>query len=108
MYRDQLPAFPYGAVYFRKSNPPKADWEKDYQTVTEDGMTAFRHWFFWGAVEIEPGVFEWDDYDRQLDLAAKNGIKTVIAEMITLAPGQCVLLFGDGGEVSDVAEGEIR
>ena len=25
-----LPKFPYGAVYFRKSNPPREDWERDY------------------------------------------------------------------------------
>ncbi|MBM3212706.1 beta-galactosidase, partial [Candidatus Poribacteria bacterium] len=81
-----LPKFPYGAVYFRKSNPPQSDWERDYKTASEDGMNIFRHWFLWSAVEIGPGRFDWDDYDRQLDLAAKNGIKTIIAEMITAAP----------------------
>jgi hypothetical protein len=24
-----LPTFPYGAVYFRKSNPPREDWARD-------------------------------------------------------------------------------
>jgi len=24
------PVFPYGAVYFRKSNPPSDDWERDH------------------------------------------------------------------------------
>ena len=86
MNKDRLPKFPYGAVYFRKSNPPKPDWEKDYKTASEDGMNIFRHWFLWSAIEIAPGKFDWDDYDRQLDLAAKNGIKTIIAEMITAAP----------------------
>jgi len=81
-----LPAFPYGAVYFRKSNPPRSDWERDYRTASEDGMNTFRHWFMWSAVEIAPGKFDWEDYDRQLDLAAQNGIKTIIAEMITAAP----------------------
>jgi beta-galactosidase len=73
--------FPYGAVYFRKSNPPKEDWERDYARAAEDGINIFRHWFMWGAIEIAPGVFDWDDYDRQLDLAAKYGIKTIIAEI---------------------------
>lgn len=82
----KLPSFPYGAVYFRKSNPPKDDWERDYGTAAEDGMNTFRHWFFWSTIEVAPGVYNWDDYDRQLDLAAQNGIKTIIAEMITLAP----------------------
>ncbi|MBW2257537.1 MAG: beta-galactosidase [Deltaproteobacteria bacterium] len=86
MPHPSLPPFPFGAVYFRKSNPPKSDWARDYRTASEDGMTAFRHWFLWGAIEVTPGVFDWDDYDRQLDLAAENGIRTVIAEMITCAP----------------------
>ncbi|HXF62072.1 MAG TPA: beta-galactosidase [Caldilineaceae bacterium] len=81
-----LPTFPYGAVYFRKSNPPRADWERDYRTAAEDGMNSFRHWFMWSAIEIAPGEYDWEEYDQQLDLAAANGMKTIIAEMITAAP----------------------
>ncbi len=81
-----LPKFPYGAVYFRKSNPPEEDWERDYQVAAEDGTNIFRHWFLWSAIEVAPGVFDWEEYDRQLELAAANGIKTIIAEMITAAP----------------------
>jgi beta-galactosidase len=85
-YGKTLPPFPYGAVYFRKSNPPKADWERDYRTAAEDGMNIFRHWFLWSAIEVAPGVYDWSEYDRHLDLAAENGMKTIIAEMITIAP----------------------
>ncbi len=81
-----LPKFPYGAVYFRKTNPPKAEWERDYNVAREDGMNIFRHWFIWGAIERAPGKFVWDEYDRQLELAAKNGFKTIIAEMTVLGP----------------------
>jgi beta-galactosidase len=49
-------------------------------------MNTFRHWFLWSAIETAPGAFDWQDYDRQLDLAAENQIKTIIAEMITVAP----------------------
>ena len=81
-----LPKFPYGAVYFRKSNPPCEDWERDYGVAAEDGMNIFRHWFLWSAIEISPGVFDWEEYDRQFELAAANGMKTIVAEMITAAP----------------------
>ena len=27
----EMPAFPYGAVYFRKSNPPPEDWAREYR-----------------------------------------------------------------------------
>ena len=86
MNDNTLPPFPYGAVYFRKSNPPKEDWAQNYRTASEDGMNTFRHWVLWSAIEIAPGKFDWDDYDRQLDLAADNGIKTIVAEFISAAP----------------------
>ena len=102
-----LPKFPFGAVYFRKSNPPKADWEQDYNTAREDGMNIFRHWFLWGAIERAPGKFVWDEYDKQLELAAKNGIKTIIAEMSGTGPEWLLRLFphavftrADGGRES--------
>lgn len=86
MTNNTLPAFPYGAVYFRKSNPPQADWARDYAVAAADGMNLFRHWVLWSAIEIEPGVFDWADYDRQFDLAAAHGMKTIIAEFSMAAP----------------------
>ncbi len=74
---------PYGAVYFRKSNPPREDWARDYQTAREDGLNIFRHWFMWGSIEVAPGVYDWADYDAQMELAQKNNIKTIIAEYLT-------------------------
>jgi beta-galactosidase GanA len=85
-HSDELPRFPYGAVYFRKSNPPEEDWARDYGVAAEDGMNTFRHWFIWSAIEVAPGQFDWADYDRQLDLAAAHDLKTIIAAMITAAP----------------------
>ena len=78
--------FPYGAVYFRKSNPPPEDWARDHQTAARVGMNTFRHWFLWSAIEVAPGKFDWADYDRMMDLAAANGLKVVIAEFTTCAP----------------------
>jgi beta-galactosidase len=78
--------FPYGAVYFRKSNPPEEDWAKDHQTAARLGVNTFRHWFMWSAIETAPGKYDWRDYDRMMDLAAQNGIKVVIAELVTAAP----------------------
>ena len=82
----QLPSIPYGAVYFRKTAPPAEDWERDYRQAAADGMNAFRHWFMWSAIEIAPGKYDWNEYDRQLDLAAKNGIVTIVGEILSTAP----------------------
>jgi beta-galactosidase len=81
--KKEYPQVTYGAVYFRKSNPPKEDWERDYAQASADGMNMFRHWFLWSAIEIAPEVFDWSDYDKQMELAAKYNIGTVIAEFCT-------------------------
>jgi beta-galactosidase len=78
--------FPYGGVYFRKTNPPAADWARDHQTAAHIGMNTFRHWFLWGSIEVAPGKFDWADYDRMMDLAAQNGIKVIISELVADAP----------------------
>ena len=80
------PVFPYGAVYFRKSNPPAEDWARDHQTAARIGMNIFRHWFMWSAIEVAPGKYDWSDYDKMMDLAAKNGINVVIAVLDNCAP----------------------
>ena len=80
------PVFPFGAVYFRKSNPPEADWERDHQVAAQMGINIFRHWFLWASVENSPGRYDWRDYDRMLELEGRYRIKTVIAENVTGAP----------------------
>ena len=37
MSHGTLPVFFYGVVYFRKSNPPREDWERDYRTAGMKG-----------------------------------------------------------------------
>ncbi len=76
----------FGAVYFRRSNPTSEDWERDYKQAASDGHNVFRHWFTWNAINTAPGEYNWEPYDAQLDLAAKYGIKTVIAEFVANAP----------------------
>ncbi|EPE96714.1 beta-galactosidase [Rhizobium grahamii] len=99
MLRDDI-QFPYGAVYFRKSNPPQNHWDRDYGVAAEDGLNVFRHWFMWGAIETAPGVYDWEEYDRQLDLAAKNGIKTIIAEMTQTVPDWAVRKYAHAVQIT--------
>jgi len=83
---DPLQPVRIGAVYYRRSNPPERDWERDYSVAAEDGIRIFRHWFLWGAINYAPGKYNWEPYDRKLDLAEKYNIKTVIAEFIINVP----------------------
>jgi beta-galactosidase len=80
-------SFHFGAVYFRgQNNPPRKDWERDHRVAAEDGHTLFRHWVPWNVVEVSPEKFVWDDYATMLDLASKNGIRVVLAEMLVDFP----------------------
>lgn len=99
MPTDAIPQIPFGAVYFRKSNPPREDWERDYRTAAEDGLNIFRHWFMWSAIERRSGYYEWDEFDRQLDLAAQNGLKTIIAELIHSVPDWAIRKFAHARQV---------
>jgi len=89
------PVFPYGAVYFRKSNPPEQDWERDHKTAAQVGMNMFRHWVLWSAVETAPGKYDWREYDRMMQLEAQNGIRAVLAEFVTSAPEWAWTQFPD-------------
>ncbi len=80
------PVFPFGAVYFRKSNPPEQDWASDHKTAADLGVNTFRHWFLWASIENTPGHYDWRDYDRMVELEAQNHIKVVIAENVVGAP----------------------
>ena len=80
------PVYPFGAVYFRKSNPPEQDWERDHKTAAQMGVNIFRHWFMWASIENSPGKYDWRDYDRMVELEGQNHIKVVIAEIINGAP----------------------
>ena len=80
------PVFPFGAVYFRKSNPPEQYWERDHKTAAQMGINIFRHWFMWASIENSPGKYDWRDYDRMVELEGQNHIKVVIAELINTAP----------------------
>src|SRR5260370_38299186 len=80
------PVFPFGAVYFRESNPPEPDWERDHKTAAQMGVNIFRHWFMWASIENSPGKYDWRDYDRMVELEAQNRIKVVIAEIVNAAP----------------------
>lgn len=84
--QSNAPVYPYGAVYFRKSNPPEQDWERDHKTAAALGHNAFSHRFIWAAIETAPGKYDWRDYDRMMELATQNNIKVVIREISSGGP----------------------
>lgn len=95
-----------GAVYFRKTIPPRADWSRDHGQAAGDGHRLFRHWVPWHVVEVAPDQFDWEDYDRLLDLAAQHGIRVVLAEFVTDVPEWLVTLV-PGARIESI-DGRLR
>jgi beta-galactosidase len=94
------PVFPYGAVYYRKSGPPAADWARDHKTAAQLGTNTFSHRFLWAVVETRPGNFDWSDYDQLMDIAAENKIKVVIREISNGTPEWMFNKYLDGRVVN--------
>ena len=97
---DKLPQVPFGAVYFRKSNPPREDWERDYGVAAEDGLNVFRHWFMWG-VDRAPArrIMTGTNTTGRWTWPPKNGIKTIIAELIHAVPDWAMRNFAHARQV---------
>lgn len=98
--------FTAGAVYFRKSNPPSQEWDRDYASAHGIGLGILRHWFMWSAIEVAPGAYDWADYDLQLDLAAKHGLKTIISIIDNSAPEWAFETFAASRFVSNTGKVE--
>ena len=95
-----------GAVYFRRTAPPRGDWERDYALAADEGFNIFRHWFSWAAVEIAPGVYDWAPYDRQMELSARYGIDSIIAEMSVNYPEWLIAKYPEARRID--SKGNIK
>ncbi|HEX2987762.1 MAG TPA: beta-galactosidase [Chloroflexota bacterium] len=70
--------FPYGAMYYRRPNPPPEDWERDFQTMQAHGFNMVKCWAMWNVMHTSEGEFDFSEFDGLLEVAARHGIKVVI------------------------------
>jgi len=75
-----------GAQYYRPPFPEMPYWEEDLRRMKEAGLNTLQLWVLWGWVEPEPGRFQFDDYDRLMDLAGKTGLRVVLSTIAEIQP----------------------
>ena len=80
------PAFILGTQYFRPPFPKPRYWEDDIKAMRDAGLNAVQLWMVWGWCEPEPGCFEFDDYDRIADIAARHEIGVVLSTLPEINP----------------------
>lgn len=78
--------FLFGAQYYRPPTPMSEDWAEDIKRMKGAGLNTVQLWVVWGWVEPSEGNFVYDDYDRIVDLADKNGMNVVISTITDLQP----------------------
>ena len=75
-----------GVQYYRPPFPVQSYWEEDFKQIKASGLDTIQLWVVWAWVEPKPGQFEFGDYDRLVELAAKHGLKVVMSTIAEVHP----------------------
>ncbi len=75
-----------GVQYYRAPFPDEKYWEDDFRRIAVSGLNTVQLWVLWGWAEPKPGEFRFDDYDRLMDLAAKNNLGVVLSTIAEIHP----------------------
>ena len=75
-----------GTQYFRAPFPLEKYWDQDMATMKDSGLNTVQLWILWAWVESEPGSFNFDDYDRLIEIADKHGLQVVLSTIAEIQP----------------------
>lgn len=75
-----------GVQYYRPPFPEDSFWEADFARIKQSGLDTVQLWVVWAWVEPKPGQFQFDDYDRLVELARKHGLNVVLSTIAEVHP----------------------
>jgi beta-galactosidase len=75
-----------GVQYYRPPFPNPRYWADDLKRMADSGLNTVQLWVVWAWVEAEPGKFRFEDYDRIVTLADKNGLGVVLSTIAAIHP----------------------
>jgi beta-galactosidase len=75
-----------GVQYYRPPFPVDRYWEEDFRQIKESGLDTVQLWVVWAWVEPKPGQFQFDDYDRLVELAGRRGLNVVLSTLAEVHP----------------------
>ena len=78
--------FTFGTQYYRAPTPLPNEWEGDLEHIAAMGFDCIQLRMLWRKNERIRGVYEFDDMDRLIELAQKNGVKVIIKFLLENAP----------------------
>lgn len=75
-----------GVQYYRPPFPSRKHWVSDFRRIRDSGLNTVQLWVIWAWVEAKPGEFNFDDYDRLVELAEANGLGIVLSTIAEVQP----------------------
>jgi len=75
-----------GVQYYRAPFPEQRYWEDDFKRIKDTGLNTVQLWVLWAWVEARPGQFVFDDYDRLMELAERNGLGVILSTIAEIQP----------------------
>lgn len=86
LHANALQQFKLGVCYYPE-HWPESLWDDDFRRMRELGFSIVRvAEFAWSIFEPEEGVFEFDLFDRALDLAHKHGLQVILGTPTATPP----------------------
>lgn len=79
-------SFPVGVKICQHRDMQEKYWETDFANMESCGINTVRIHAFWSAIEPREGEFDFAQYDRIVETAAKHNIKTVFTLYMVSAP----------------------
>lgn len=75
-----------GVQYYRAPFPEQHHWDRDFARIKNSGLNTVQLWVLWSWVEAKPDTFNFDDYDRLIELADKHGLRVILSSIAELQP----------------------
>ena len=80
------PDIPFGTQYYRAPSPQPTQWERDLRSIARLGMNTVKFWVQWRWNNPREGAYMFDDIDRLMDIAQKNGLRVMLNTIFDVAP----------------------
>ena len=75
-----------GSQYYRPPFPVQKHWADDMKRMKDSGLDSVQLWLVWAWIESKQGNFNFEDYDKIVELADKNGLSVVLSTSAELHP----------------------
>jgi beta-galactosidase len=86
---------PFGTQYYRAPSPAPSEWERDLQAIAAAGFNTVKFWAQWRWNNPRDGEYWFDDIDRLMDIAQKNGLRVMLNTIVDVAPAWIYRKFPD-------------